>query len=97
MLMRTVSDFGAVIRDRRKAKGLTQTDLAKQIGVRQSWVSDIESGRHDNPGLGILLQVCKVLGIDIRVDRATSVKSSDSTGSGDLATADPAFLRRGRR
>lgn len=97
MLMTTLRDFGAIIRDARKAKSLTQADLAQKIGTRQSWVSDIESGRHENPGLGIVLQACKVLDIDIRADRATQTTSSGSNSTGDLAVTDPPFLQRGSR
>jgi HTH-type transcriptional regulator / antitoxin HipB len=95
MLMKTLRDFGAVIRDARKAKGLTQTDLAKKLGIRQDWISNIEGGRIGNPSLGTVLQVCAVLDIEIRADRVS--KAPVSVRLGDLATDDPPFRRRSRR
>ena len=45
----------------RKAKGLTQKELAKQAGVSFSMVSKIESGERNNPSLEILEKIGNVI------------------------------------
>ncbi|MBC8580946.1 helix-turn-helix domain-containing protein [Zhenhengia yiwuensis] len=50
----------------RKAKGLTQKELAKQAGVSFSMVSKIESGERNNPSLEILEKIGNV--IDLTLD-----------------------------
>lgn len=37
-----------------KSTGLTQAELAKRIGVTQSWISGFLDGRYDNPRLDTL-------------------------------------------
>ena len=39
MLIRTASDIGALIRDRRKHQKLGQADLAEMIFVRFAWIN----------------------------------------------------------
>lgn len=48
----------------RLAKKLSQADLAAQIGMQQSAVARIESGR-GNPGLKSLLAIAKVLDVQL--------------------------------
>lgn len=43
--LRVPADFGLAVQQARLASGMTQTDLAAQVGVPQSTVSDIESGK----------------------------------------------------
>ena len=43
-IARTTKDFGQVLRVARKAKGLTQAELATRAGVWQRTVSNIETG-----------------------------------------------------
>lgn len=51
---------GAAIRDRRKAAGLTQRQLAEQFGYQITAISHWEAGRH-NPASGVLLDLARVL------------------------------------
>lgn len=45
----------------RLAKGLSQTELAKQIGVSRQTINMIENGDY-NPTIALCLKICKVLG-----------------------------------
>lgn len=56
--------IGEKIREARKAKGLSQGDLASEIGIKQSSVSDIESGRI-TPRDSTVLAISKALDDDL--------------------------------
>ena len=68
MLIRTPTDLGAVIRDRRKQLDLDQAELAERIGVNRKWVIGIERGRV-RAELGLVLRALDALGI--RLDATT--------------------------
>ena len=46
--------------DRRLARGLTQADLAKRLGTKQSAIARLESGTY-NPSFSFLKRVAKAL------------------------------------
>jgi transcriptional regulator with XRE-family HTH domain len=50
----------------RHTRGLTQQELAKRLGTRQSRVSKIESAEHDSK-LGTIVEVAHALEADIRI------------------------------
>src|SRR6056297_2142684 len=58
----TLSDEpGATIRKWRTDFEIAQTDLATELDVSPSVVSDYESGRRDNPGIGVVRRVVDAL------------------------------------
>lgn len=61
------SDPGGTIRKWREEFGIAQTTLADELDVSASVVSDYESGRRDNPGIGIVRRLVEgLLDIDER-------------------------------
>jgi putative transcriptional regulator len=64
----TLSDApGATIRKWRTDFDVTQTDLAEELGVSSSVVSDYESGRRESPGTGVISRIVRgLLDIDER-------------------------------
>jgi putative transcriptional regulator len=52
------------IRDFRKEKGWRQVDLAERLGILQSEVSDIETGKR-KPNIYLAKRIAKVLGRDV--------------------------------
>ncbi|WP_027416502.1 helix-turn-helix transcriptional regulator [Aneurinibacillus terranovensis] len=50
----------------RKAKNLTQEELAKMLGCQKGTVSNWENG-HSNPSLADAFKVAEILGSDINV------------------------------
>lgn len=54
--------IGQVIREARLAKGLTQAELAKMVGISQPSLSDIERGVY-TPRTYVLFGIFKALGI----------------------------------
>jgi HTH-type transcriptional regulator / antitoxin HipB len=64
MLIRTPTDLGAVLRDRRKELKLDQANLAKRIGVSRQWVIEVEHG-HPRAELALVLRAADILGIQL--------------------------------
>lgn len=67
----TPKDLGLKIRAERKARGYTQSWVAKRVGCRRQTVADLEAGR--NVALHILMRTLATLGkglsvVDARVD-----------------------------
>ena len=54
--------LGAVLREVRKQRGLSQEELALNAGVERNYISLIELGRN-SPSIRILYKICKVLDI----------------------------------
>ncbi len=59
-------DITAAIRDARKTKGLSQSELSARIGVPQSHISKIESGAVDLK-LSSLVQIARALNLEVKL------------------------------
>ena len=69
-IISSVQQAGTVLKDRRKAIGMTQAELAKKTGAAQSSISDIETGAVV-PSLETYIRLLKVVGSDLNVVRRT--------------------------
>jgi len=58
---RDVKDAGGLLREARRAAGLTQVQLARRAGVTQSVISAYESGRRE-PALSTLVRLVEATG-----------------------------------
>lgn len=59
--------LGAFVKARRTVLGLSQTRLAKMLGVNQSTVSSFEAGRDGHePKISTLERLAKALEVDVR-------------------------------
>ena len=56
------SEIGALIKEARVRKGLSQKELARMVGMKQPDISTIEEGKK-NATLGTLFRLCNILGI----------------------------------
>lgn len=56
--------LGYLIRDRRKELGLTQGDLADDVGITQSYLAKIETD-FQSPGTKTLIEIADILEIPI--------------------------------
>jgi len=74
MYVRSATDVGALIRDRRRQLDLDQATLARRIGVSRQWVSGIERGRV-RAELRLVLRVLGELGfrLDARLEDTKQV------------------------
>lgn len=59
--------YGEVLRERRKALGLTQKELAERIGRDRTYINRIEKGETDMQ-LSSFLRISDALGIRLRLD-----------------------------
>lgn len=66
MRIRTAKDVGLVIRERRRALGLAQRELARRLGVSRQWVSDVERGK-PRADVALVLRALTALGMTIEV------------------------------
>lgn len=53
------------IKKLRKARGLTQVELAERAGVTQVYISSLENGTRKNPSLDLLRKLAKALKTDV--------------------------------
>ncbi len=74
--LRAPADFGLALQQARLARGLSQTELAQELGVTQSTISAMESGS-STIYLRRLLDVARATGVEL----SASWEGSDETGS----------------
>lgn len=75
IILRTPADIGALLRDRRKALGLDQADLADRIGVGRLWVNQVERGK---PGASVGLVLRALAAVGVELTAASDVHTSQS-------------------
>ncbi|MEO3937543.1 helix-turn-helix domain-containing protein [Dermatophilaceae bacterium Soc4.6] len=81
MRLRTATDVGDLVRDARRAMGLTQGELARQAGVTSRWLSGLEDGK-DRVDLGPALRVLDLLGVSL--EATTQVRACGEPARVDL-------------
>ena len=59
-LVMDLKDYREVIRNKRKKLGWSQYRLAKEIGIAQSFMNEIEKGRK-TPSLEVFFRICDAL------------------------------------
>jgi transcriptional regulator with XRE-family HTH domain len=57
--------FGARVRELRQERNMTQVELADKIGIRESYVSDVENARKE-PCLEVIKMLADGLGVSLR-------------------------------
>jgi len=55
--------FGNALREKRRAAGLSQRELAEQVKVDFSYISKVENGRLPPPAADTIVLICESLGI----------------------------------
>jgi len=54
--------FGGALRERRRAAGLSQRELAERAGLDFSYISKIENDRLPPPAADTVVKLCRILG-----------------------------------
>jgi HTH-type transcriptional regulator / antitoxin HipB len=85
MRMRTATDLGAFIRERRTKLGMDQVALAEKAGTSRKWLIEVEQGKQ-RAEIGLILRTLKTLGvsIDLQIDSLAKATSNDKAGSTDI-------------
>ena len=66
MHVRTPVDFGLMIRQTRRARGMTQQELARSAAVGRQWIVEIEAGK-PRAELGRVLQTVAALDLSLTI------------------------------
>lgn len=67
MQLRTPNEIGHLVRDRRKARGWTQDQLATRLGVSRLWIVQLEQGKA-TVQLGLVMRTLNELDVPLQVD-----------------------------
>ncbi len=55
--------FGQTLRELRRAKGVSQRDLAEKVGVDFSYISKVENNRLPPPSADTIVKICEALSV----------------------------------
>jgi HTH-type transcriptional regulator/antitoxin HipB len=75
-LARSPDQLGAILQRQRNLKGLTQKQLASQLGMRQATVSQLESGL-SGARLSTLMDVLAALDLELVIGQRSKGKAQD--------------------
>lgn len=78
--------IGALVRERREAAGLTQTQLAERIGASRFWIAAFEKGK-PSVELGLALKAIQALGMSLQLgaDGDSAIEPAGGPLGGSLA------------
>ncbi len=80
MLIRTAHEVGLLIKETRKAAGLTQAQLAERVGASREWVRLVELGNKPRVELGLALRALTALGIALDARSSIGLRAPASAG-----------------
>jgi transcriptional regulator with XRE-family HTH domain len=85
--------LGALLREERRAAGLSQRELAERTKVSDAYISQVERGRHE-PSLRVLTAVTATLGVSLEglLSRAGIIDVGDDEREARLPTTEAAIL-----
>jgi HTH-type transcriptional regulator/antitoxin HipB len=85
MRIRTATDLGAFIRERRTKLGMDQVDLAEKAGTSRKWLIEVEQGK-PRAEIGLILRTLKTLGVSInlQIDPLPKATSNDKARASDI-------------
>jgi transcriptional regulator with XRE-family HTH domain len=84
--------LGALLREERRAAGLSQRDLAARTGVSDAYLSQVERGRHE-PSLRVLTALASTLGVSLEalLARAGIIEAADGDRTARLPSTEAAI------
>jgi transcriptional regulator with XRE-family HTH domain len=85
--------LGALLREERRAAGLSQRELADRTNVSNAYLSQVERGRHE-PSLRVLTAVASTLGVSLAglLERAGITEPGDGDREPRVPTTEAAIL-----
>ena len=95
MRLRTATDIGLTIRERRRSLGLDQGTLARRVGVSRQWIIDAEKGKRRTQ-VGLILRTLDSLGLTLRTEDPPGAPASGSTPAAAVSIDRVVEAHRGR-
>jgi y4mF family transcriptional regulator len=96
MWAQSAAEIGRIVAAARRHRRLTQTQLARALGVTQNWISEIERGK-DSAQIGRILRALSFLGVRLEVGEApwtdTSKRALTKSPLSDILTAHSTGVR----
>lgn len=99
MWAQSAAEIGKIIAAARRHHKLTQAALARDIGVTQAWLSEVEQGK-ETAQIGKVLRVLAHLGVRLQTgvvpwgSRSSASRRRDSVSLADIIAAHSATKRR---
>ena len=76
MRLRTPTDMGLAIRERRRSMGLDQRTLARRAGVSRQWIIEAEKGKR-RAEVGLILRTLDALGLALWTEDVPDARLPD--------------------
>jgi XRE family transcriptional regulator of biofilm formation len=57
--------LGRTLQKLREKKGITQVELARTVGVTQTYIAKLESGAKINPSLSVMTNLARSLNVEV--------------------------------
>lgn len=67
MRIKTADVLGELVRDQRKQRGWSQSQLAEKVGVSRLWVGQFENGK-ETVELGLVLKTLRALDLSLEAN-----------------------------
>lgn len=83
MQVKTSTDIGALVRDRRTQQAWTQEELATRVGVSRLWIVQLEKGK-PTAQVGLVLRTLKEVGVVLDVSLSSPAISRRTGPGADL-------------
>ena len=76
-MLKQIIEVGPLVRQLRKQQGLSQVALAERVGIPQSHLQKIESGRTD-PRVSSVVALLQALGLDLAATDAGTIRTVEA-------------------
>ncbi len=83
MRARSIRDFAAAVRGRRRDLRLSQAELAAHADVSRKWIYEFEAGK-PNAEIGLILRVMDALGLQLELSLDEKARTAVPGGRVDL-------------
>jgi HTH-type transcriptional regulator / antitoxin HipB len=77
MWAQSAAEIGRIVSTARRHRGLTQVQLAREVGATQYWISQIECGK-ETAQIGRVLRVLSFLGVRLKTGHAPWMSDGNS-------------------
>lgn len=67
MIVMDIAEYARLIKDERQRQGISQTDMARRLGVSRRWLIEFEHARVPNPEFSTILSALTELGLSLDV------------------------------